>query len=306
MNFTKMFYAAKEGVKEHSPEILMGFGMVSFIGTIFLACKATTKIEKILNEHEERLDDIDGKLYLSATHEEEEYAYSEKEARKDKAVAYLKTASSFARLYAPSILCATVSISSFFASYHIIHGRYVAVSTLAAGLSDTLMKYRRRVVDELGEEMDDHFLNGTDRAKVSVTTMDENGKNKTEKMTIQTMKDNNGIPIYAKFFDESNPNWTKNPNTNLLFLNGQQAHANDLLKIRGMLLLNDVYTMLGLPQTEIGSQVGWFESHGDDFIDFGLKDDKSERVLAFLQGFEPSILLNFNCVPKMKGDMAYA
>lgn len=305
MNFTKVFYKAKDSLKEHSPEILMGLGALSFVGTIFLACKATTKIEKILNEHEERLDNINGKLYLSATHEDDEYAYSERDAKKDKAKAYLTTAKDCALLYAPSFLCGVISLTSFFASYHIIHGRYVVMSTLATGLSDTLMRYRKRVVEELGEEMDDHFLNGTDRSKVSVTTMDENGKNHSEKLTIQTLKDNNGIPIYAKLFDEANPHWTKNPSTNLLFLNGQQAHANDVFKIRGVLLLNDVYTMLGIPQTEIGSQVGWFESHGDQIVDFGLKGT-SERTLAFLRGFEPSILLNFNCVPRLEGDLAYA
>ena len=52
----------------------------------------------------------------------------------------------------------------------------------------------------------------------------------------------------------------------------------------------------------IGNEVGWFESHGDSFVDFGIYGD-NERVRAFVNGFEPSILLNFNCVPKFPGDL---
>ena len=46
---------------------------------------------------------------------------------------------------------------------------------------------------------------------------------------------------FARFFDEYNPSWNKTAEYNLLFLRGQQAHANDLLHARGYLFLNEVY-----------------------------------------------------------------
>ena len=103
---------------------------------------------------------------------------------------------------------------------------------------------------------------------------------------------------YAKFFDEFNPNWQNDPEYNLMFLKSQQQYANDLLKARGRLFLNEVYDMLGIERTKAGQVVGWTYNMknptGDNFVDFGIYDMSKERVRAFVNGYEPSILLDFN------------
>ena len=40
------------GIKEHSPEILLVAGVGGFIYSTYLACKATTKLSEILKGHE--------------------------------------------------------------------------------------------------------------------------------------------------------------------------------------------------------------------------------------------------------------
>ena len=83
-----------------------------------------------------------------------------------------------------------------------------------------------------------------------------------------------------------------------MFLKAQQQYANDLLKAKGRLFLNEVYDMLGLERTKAGQVVGWVYNPenptGDNFVDFGIYDMSKERVRAFVNGYEPSILLDFN------------
>lgn len=79
---------------------------------------------------------------------------------------------------------------------------------------------------------------------------------------------------YAKIFDESNINWNKDQEVNLMFIKQCKQRANDLLKKRGTVFLNEVYEMLGLPRTQEGCVVGWHYDEknpiGDNYIDFDL------------------------------------
>ena len=103
---------------------------------------------------------------------------------------------------------------------------------------------------------------------------------------------------YAKFFDESSPAWTKDAGYNLAYLRQQQQYANDLLKLKGHLYLNEVYDMLGIPRTKEGQVVGWVYSTdnpiGDNFVDFGIFDTQNEAARAFVNGYERTVRLDFN------------
>ena len=101
---------------------------------------------------------------------------------------------------------------------------------------------------------------------------------------------------YARFFDETNPNWTKNAEYNIFYLIAQQNYANDMLKARGYLFLNEVYDMLGMPRTKAGQLVGWVykenNTDGDNYVNFGIY--RTEHNAKYLNGFENSVLLDFN------------
>lgn len=316
MNFARLFYAGKSTLKKHSPEIMMVAGTVAFVGTVILACRATTKVSRIVDSHKEQLNSVKasldaGQIEIASEDGEgtELIKYDEKEARKDKAIIFAHTALDITKLYGPSILLGAASIALFFGAYKIVHGRYVAMSTVACGLSRTLENYRKRVKEELGEEMDQHFLTGSERKEVGVvTTIDENGKTKKSKTYVQVLPDGTEVPIYSFFFDEECPEWSKSAQLNVAQCLAKQNAANDMFKIHGQLLLNEVRRLFRLPPTVIGSKVGWFESHGDNFVDFGLgtHSEPNERVLAFLDGYERNVLIVPNCVPVMEGDLAYA
>ena len=107
-----------------------------------------------------------------------------------------------------------------------------------------------------------------------------------------------GYSDYARFFDDSCRDWKKNPEFNLMFLRAQQNYANDLLISRGHLFLNEVYDMLDIPRTKAGQVVGWVYNPenpvGDNYVDFGIYDIRRQENRDFVNGYERSILLDFN------------
>ena len=56
--------------------------------------------------------------------------------------------------------------------------------------------------------------------------------------------------------------------------------------------------MLGIDKTKAGQIVGWIydpkNTKGDNFVDFGIYNMSNDRVRAFVNGYEPTILLDFN------------
>lgn len=111
-------------------------------------------------------------------------------------------------------------------------------------------------------------------------------------------KASNPEPIlseYAVRFDETSCHWRKNARWNKEFLIRQQKFANEKLKHRGYLFLNEVYDMLGVPRTAIGQVVGWVYDEdnpvGDNHVDF---DIYAGRNVAFVNEWETRVLLDFN------------
>jgi hypothetical protein len=67
-----------------------------------------------------------------------------------------------------------------------------------------------------------------------------------------------------------------------------------MLRVRGHVFLNEVYDALGIERTKAGSVVGWVMGEGRaNSIDFGLYDGR-ERARAFVNGYERTIILDFN------------
>ena len=158
--------------------------------------------------------------------------------------------------------------------------------------------YDGTLADRFGEEVEKEIRYNI-KAEEVVTSVDENGNAVTETVKVMDGTDDpNSYSDYARFFDESCAAWQNDAEYNLTFLKAQQQYANDLLKARGRLFLNEVYRMLGIDETKAGQVVGWVYNPdnptGDNFVDFGIYNMQRERVRAFVNGYEPNILLDFN------------
>lgn len=279
-------------IQKYSPELLLAGGIVAIVGGTILACKETLKAEEVLDEHYDKLETIDKAAYYSTFHRDDEPSeYTEEDHKKDLAITYVQTGWNFVRLYAPSVTLISTGIGCILASYGILHKRNVALMAAYKLLETGFGDYRTRVRDELGEEKDREFLYGTEKKP--------DGKKKKdsaeEDPSIAALRARGIQPsVYARWFDESSRYWVKNAENNRHFLNIIQSQANDLLRSRGHVFLNEVYDMLDIPRTQAGAVVGWIKDGTDKWIDFGMYDVDREGARDFINGYERSIMLDFN------------
>lgn len=132
--------------------------------------------------------------------------------------------------------------------------------------------------------------------EIIIIKIDENDVKVTRNRE-EPKKDSTYYPVsqYARWFDDACYGWTKDSEYNMAFLKAQQEYANQMLKSKGHLFLNEVYDMLSIPRTKAGAIVGWVydedDSIGNNFVDFGLTD---KRNSDFINGFERTVLLDFN------------
>ena len=281
-------------LKKHSPEILVVTGVVGTVASAVMACKATTKIDEVLAETKnnvEKTKDYVEKKGFSEKYTEEDY-------KKDLTIFYAKGGLELVKLYAPSVALGALSITAILSGHNVLRKRNVALAAAYATVEKGFKEYRGRVVERFGEELDRELKYNIKAKEVEETTVDEKtGEEKVTKKTVN-VADPNNYSSYARFFDDGCTGWTKDPEYNLMFLKNQQRYANDLLKSRGHLFLNEVYDMLGIPRTKAGQVVGWIYDeeypNGDNFVDFGIYDLYNEKARDFVNGYEKTILLDFN------------
>ena len=289
----RMYNNSKNVVQKHSPEILAGVGVVGVVASTVMACKATMKLNDILEESKETRDKI-REVESNPRYEEQ---YSHEDAKKDLTINYTQTGLKIAKLYAPAVILGSASLGCLLASNDILRKRNAALSAAYMTVDKSFKEYRQRVVDRFGEEVEKEIRYNIKAEEVTSTVVAEDGSETTITETVKTM-DPNLYSDYAKFFDEASPYWQKDPEYNFMFLKSQQQYATDLLRARGRLFLNEVYDMLGIEKTKAGQIVGWVYNPenpiGDNFVDFGIFDMSKERVRAFVNGYEPNILLDFN------------
>lgn len=277
--------------RKFSPEILTGLGIVSGIGCVVSACRATLKVNDILDEHEQAKTDIETALIVNPRE------YSQSDAKRDNAIATVQTAGHIVKNYAPAIGLGAVSVTCVLGAHGILSKRNAALSAAYSLIQGKFQDYRGRVRQELGEAKDKQFYYGLKAQEVTVEeTNPETGRKKKVKKEI-LVKDPSGYSKYAKCFDEGSPRWEADPELNLLFLRCQQNYANDLLHSRGHVFLNEVYDALGIPRTSEGAVVGWVLSKDgstDNFIDFGIYSIENQMAADFVNGYESNIWLDFN------------
>jgi hypothetical protein len=270
--------------QKNSPQVLFGVGVVGMVTSTVLACRATLKMDEVLEEAQEKIKKTEVVLA------DPQYDYTEKDRNKDIKIIRVQTTVKITRLYAPSIIIGGLSIAALTRSHTMLNKRNAALTAAYSALAKGFDEYRGRVIEKYGEDQDRDFRYGTRKVEV------EHPKDptKTKKVTRVGLNDPS---IYARFFDENSSSWSREPEYNLIFLKCQQNYANDLLRARGHVFLNDVYDMLGIPRSKAGAVVGWVIAKNpisDNYINFGVFEGKTEQARDFVNGFNGAILLDFN------------
>jgi hypothetical protein len=271
---------------KHSPTILFAAGVVGFGVTVVLASRATLKVDKVLSAHEE------GMSAAKSLHETGHQDYSDADYRKDMVTIHTRFLVDLTKLYAPAVVVGLASIAALTSSHVILNRRTVSLMAAYAAVERGFKNYRERVIQELGEDKDREYKHGLIEQEV-LEDGDEGGVVKT----IKALGEKSYSP-YAVMFDERSSSWNREPGYNQVFLQSQQAYANNLLQSRGHVLLNDVYDMLGLPRTKAGCVVGWVLKdtcgQSDGYVDFGVFRHDQYMGMEFVTGNERSVLIDPN------------
>lgn len=279
---------------KHSPDILLFGGLIGMLGTIFLASKATLELGEIVDDTKDELDAIE-KNFADPDNDK----YSDNEHTADVVKTYGKASLKIGKLYGPAIATGTVSTLLILGARGVLTSRNATLMSAYTLLGEAYNEYRKRVVEEYGLDKDHEFYRGYKEKIETETQINENGEKVKTKVKTYTQLEGRPIPsMYAKFFDESSREWRSDRNSNRFFVVGAQKLANEKLKSNGHIFLNEVYDMLGIPRTPEGQLVGWVFNEknpsGDNLVDFGLWDASNPGSRDFINGYNPSILLDFN------------
>lgn len=293
-NVTRSINKVGFKLKKHSPEILVVAGVIGTVTSAVMACKATTKLSTIMADTKTDIATIHHVMENPDTVSEE---YTQEDGKKDLAIVYAMGGVKLVKLYGPSVILGAVSITAILSGHNILRKRNIALAAAYTAVDKSFKDYRGRVIERFGKELDKELRYNIKAKEIEETVVNEDGSESVVKKTVNVA----GTPMYseyARFFDDGCTGWDKDPEYNLTFLNHQQNYMNNKLRAKGHLFLNEVYDALGIPRTQAGQVVGWIYDEknpiGDNYVDFGIYDLYKEKNRDFVNGYERTILLDFN------------
>lgn len=300
---TRAFYKAGFQLKKHSPEILVVTGVVGTVVSAVMACKATTKVNFVLEETKAQVDIIHAgaekgevKGYLD-NGEVGMIPYNVEDSQKDLAIVYAKTGLKLAKLYGPAVLLGAASITSILVGHNVLHKRNLALAAAYTAVDTGFKQYRGRVVERLGDKMDKELLYNIKAKEIQETVVNEDGSETTVTKTVE-VADRNALELspYTFCFDETARGWVRDAERNKFFLARQQDYANEQLQAKGIVFLNEVLDMVGIDRVPMGQRIGWClkDPNSDGHIDFGVLNIHCEANRNFVNGLEKSVWLEFN------------
>ena len=157
-------------VKKHAPEILLVTGIIATGAAIVTACKATRKLDKIIDEHKENLDKINISVEETKTFIDDdgkEKKYTKEVAKTDKFCTYRDTAFRIVKTYAVPAALFIGGVTCFVASTVILKKREKASLALFNGSLAAFNAYRSKIRDAVGEEAESKIYHGIDEVKVT-------------------------------------------------------------------------------------------------------------------------------------------
>ena len=280
-----IFYKTKGFLSKNAPTILAVTGVATMAAAGVIAVIKAPEIKAKIDDEKKRLDDVKRCLEAGKSGNDD---YTVDDAMKDTQIIKARSVATAVKGYAPYVGMAAAGATMIFVGNHINNKRIAASVAAYTTLAAMFKKYRDGVIEQYGPEIDAKLRSG----KIAPETKEESSD---EKATSGT-----GAPSiysdYGRIFDETNPHFKRNPTFNKFFLDSVEREANDKLRIRGYLFLNEVYDALGYEPTAAGQVVGWVydKSRGDGYISFGHNNQTYESSCQFLAGMQPEVILDFN------------
>ena len=266
--------------RRNGPTILTAAGVAGFLATTYLTGKAVLDSRLPISELKSK------QRKIMETQIDQDYTKAEK--AKELSELWRKEVPGIVKIYAPAVITGGVAIFCVVASHNMQRSQRAALIAAYGALDAGFRAYRKRVEEVVGASKELELYRGPRVQR----ELKEGEEGEIGALDLDT---NRSGSVYARFFDESCPEWNKNPEYSLLFLLSQEKWANNLLQSRGHVFLNEVYDAIGIKRSEAGQVVGWrLDGPGDHYISFGIHDITDESSRAFVNGYETVILLDFN------------
>lgn len=251
-------------LKDKSPEILIGAGIILVLGGTYMACRATSKAKDVIARRDIEIDELKyreaGVLeQLSENCTEQEIKVVRKETKSDIFVAHVRCGWELTKLYAPAIAMEAAGIGCFLGAHGIMRKRNAA---LMAAYEATDKAYKR-----LKEERDKGLLtDGTEckEGEKLIEKKDEDQKN---------CPFNSDLGPWAFMFDEDCNVWKPSDSTILMEAKAVERSLTNRLNAGRTIFLNDIRTAFGedIPGPNLEGQIiCWDKTLGDTEIDLGL------------------------------------
>lgn len=291
MDIKKTLMKTSLKLKKHSPEILIVAGVIGTVASTVMACKATTKLGEIMDNAK---DDIEA-VHEAVEHPEDlPQKYTAEDGKKDLTIVYTQTALRVAKLYLPAVALGALSLTAIIKSHDILKKRNVALAAAYTAADKGFKEYRNRVVERFGNDVDKELRYNVKAKEFERKVVNDDGTEETVVETVNVASIDE-VSDFARYFNKDCAGWSDNAEKNLFFLKRQQDFANELLEAKGYLFLNEVYSMLGIPQSKAGQAVGWaYDKDVVAKIDFGIYTINREENQQFVNGLEKNVLLDFN------------
>lgn len=251
---TNFIKSTKKFLGKHSPEILTGIGVTGMITATVLAVKATPKALELIKEERDELYPLDESIKLTP----------------------VETVKAAWKPYIPAVITGIGSIACVIGASAVNHKRNAALATAYAISERTLVKYRDKVIETIGEKKEKEV-----REKVSQDEV--NCKPVSNSQVIITSKGNTLFmdSISGRYFRGDMDKIKKAVNE----LNRRMNYEN-------YISLDEFYYEIGLEPTKTSSRVGWN-------LDSGLIEIEYNTCLA---EDEPCIVLDYNIEPRYEFD----
>lgn len=303
MNIAGFFSKIGFWGRKHSPELLIAGSIASMTAAVVLAVYSTTKINKVVEPFNKKIDNI--KKDLKDNNKIANKEVDVKELKKDLTLTYGKAVLKIGALYLPSVLFMASSITCILGSHKIMKSRNLALAAAYTTLEHSYKAYRDRVKRKVGEEIEEKIYKDIRKEKVEEIDP-ETGKKKTKTVDVPHVNQDNDWNV---IYDCGNTCWENDALMNFDFLMLQQDYFNEKLKRQGYLFLHDVYKDLGYTTAMLGEKkarasriLGWIYDPSNPkrncYVSFGLTQPGTRvalpEVAEQIQRNEPSFWLNLN------------
>ena len=251
---TNFIKTTKGFMIKHSPEILTGIGVTGMITTTVLAVKATPKALILIEEKRDKLG----------------LAYDEK-------LPIIETVKVAWKPYIPAVSLGVASITCIIGASAVNYKRNAALATAYAISERTLLRYRDKVIETIGEKKEKDI-----REKIAQDSVNEQPVASSQVFITSAGDTLFKDSISERYFKSDAETIRKIVNK----LNRDMNYQN-------YVSLDDLYSEIGLSSTKISSYIGWNLDDGHieiEFIPVKTEDDK------------PCLMLDYTVAPRYEFD----